>query len=202
MSVERVVDIIAENQAKFAVRMRRCLLRDEHDRVIPTTWVTLVQMFMIVIQLVAIWMISLSEGLPNMWIWACLGLQICVVAMTISTFYYQRIGSHAAKCALGILDDFERNEYDDYEKMNDDLMLICAHMEVSTNTLMISYSYLDGWRRKASMIGGVLSVAFLSAAVMIDDYAISAMAALTFGYFAFKALYIIIRGSYKMSMNL
>jgi hypothetical protein len=181
-------------QGEYATRIRRCLESMDKDRRIPSSGMIASQIALIGLNIFSLLSIVREGQFPPAFVWCLFGFQVSIVSMWVAEWVHTRWSAKFGSMAMAMLPDFESQQYKTNEDMTKDLNEICRHVERSTDYLMIGYHYVDGWRRTAAMVGGVASIfLLLAAAFSPDNYLLSVSSSLIFGFFAFKALYVIMR---------
>lgn len=195
------MDETDQMQAEYTARLKRCLREIDKDRRVPYSGVIVSQVVLMAISLLALWSLMREGKLPSAIVWCMIGFQASLVSMWLSNWFYQRRGERASSIAWRMLPAFEEKKYADKNLMEQDLLKICVHMSTASDDVMLPLSYIDGWRRQASMVGGICSLAMLSAAAFCsEEYLFVSGACFVFGFFAFKSLYVILREASLISL--
>jgi hypothetical protein len=173
----------------------------DKDRKPPKTMLIWLQLCLLACSLFNVCDMTMSGNYPSGLVWACIGFHSSLVSMWVAEWVYARWSARYGSMAMAMLPGFENQQYKTREDMAKDLDEICRHVEKSTIYLVVPYHYVDGWKRTMAMAGGVASLFMLSvAALRPEDYLLSISASLVFGFFAFKALYIILWDGSWISM--
>lgn len=188
------MDETDQMQAEYTARLKHCLMEIDKDRRVPYSGVIVSQVVLMAISLLALWSIMQEGKLPSAIVWCMIGFQSSLVSMCLSNWVYQRRGERASLIAWSMLPAFEAKKYADKNLMEQDLLKICVHMTTASGASVLPLSYSDGWRRQASLVGGICSLVMLSAAAFCsEEYLFVLGACFVFGFFAFRSLYIILR---------
>jgi hypothetical protein len=197
----RDMDETDQMQVEYAARLKRCLRSVDKDRRMPSSGLISSQVFLMGMSIFSLLPIMREGQWPPASIWCMFGFQVSMVSMWVSNWFYQRRGARASSMAWSMLPTFEEKKYADKNLMENDLLKICRYMETASNDVMLPLSYIDGWRRKAAMAGGVFSLVLLSmAAFCPEEHLLAATSCLVFGFFGFKSLYIILREASWISL--
>jgi len=191
-------DEMERMQVEYSDRIRRCLtgMRKDYAREPLYLAVVLMQTTCLSGVIMALWMVLRDNHFLHAAVWVMIGIQASAISMCFSNWFYLRRSARLGAVALALLPKFESAKYPDSELLFENLNHICSYVEKASRYLMLEISYCMGWRRKASMAGGILSVCMLAwAASRPDDILLVAGASFAFGFFVTKGLYIIFRSA-------